>query len=114
MATDAEFRKSQKDANDLWCENNPDYWKTRNSNKSKQKKAKELDIPSSIDLQKTTSSTISEGDSTLKTDSIKIDASEQISAIIPGVYWISQNPIKIDASMQKCLIIPNNYADLSR
>ena len=92
LAKDEKYRAAQKDAQEIWCNNNPGYWAKYRENHLEYCERNRL-------LQKVR-------DQERKTSSLaKMDASTQLAPVIAGTYYLVPVLAKMDALRQKVHLI---------
>jgi len=104
MAEDETYRRDQKDAKKIWCNNNPDYWgKYRSENTEYTKRNRARQITRNIGVK---------GFSSVKAQSIKIakmDALQAKTDTLSGRYQLTPVPssdiAKMDALIVEIVVI---------
>jgi hypothetical protein len=104
MKNDPEYRDNQRDAQQCWMEQNRDYWRRYRDQHPEYVKRNRL-------LQR-------ERDRRRRIrDLAKMDASDEISLIKPGSYYLipaKGNLVKMDTSSQRYFLIPSCYPNLAK
>ena len=104
MKNDPEYRDNQHDAQQCWIEQNRDYWRRYRDQHPEYVKRNRL-------LQR-------ERDRRRRIrDLAKMDASDEISLIKPGSYYLipaKANLVKMDTSSQRYFLIPSSYPNLAK
>ena len=104
MKNDPEYRDNQRDAQQCWMEQNRDYWRRYRDKHPEYVKRNRL-------LQR-------ERDRRRRIrDLAKMDASDEISLIKPGSYYLipaKGNLVKMDTSSQRYFLIPSSYPNLAK
>ena len=92
MATDPDYRANQRECNKAWQEKNPHYWRDYRNKHPECAQRNRL-------LQKTRRG---------RRCVAKMDASEKISSIKTGTYWLipEKGVAKMDAFAGKVLLVP--------
>lgn len=104
MKDDPDYRDNHRDSQQSWIENNPDYWRRYRSQHPEYVERNRL-------LQKERDRKRRIG------DLAKMDASEQISLVKPGTYYLipaKGNLAKMDTLSQKIFLIPSSYTFLAK
>jgi len=104
MKNDPDYRDNQRDAQQCWMEQNRDYWRRYRDHHPEYMKQNRL-------LQR-------ERDRRRRIrDLAKMDASDEISLIKPGSYYLiptKGNLAKMDTSSQRYFLIPSSYSNLAK
>ena len=104
MKNDSEYRDNQRDAQQCWMEQNRDYWRRYRDHHPEYVKQNRV-------LQR-------ERDRRRRIrDLAKMDASDEISLIKPGSYYLipaKGNLAKMDTSSQRYFLIPGSYPNLAK
>ena len=104
MKNDPEYRDNQRDAQQCWMEQNRDYWRRYRDQHPEYVKRNRL-------LQRERDRRRRIG------DLAKMDASEKISLVKPGSYYLipaKGNLAKMDTSSQRYFLIPSSYPNLAK
>ena len=104
MKNDPEYRDNQRDAQQCWMEQNRDYWRRYRDHHPEYVKQNRL-IQRERDRRRRIR------------DLAKMDASDEISLIKPGSYYLipaKGNLAKMDTSSQRYFLIPSPYPNLAK
>ena len=101
IATDADYRKNQKDSQQTWQTQHPDYWRQYRDSHPQYRERNRM-------LQK-------QRDAKRRAKHLaKMDALKQLKSIKPDTYYLIPcmgSLAKMDASIQKINVIPEAYDD---
>ncbi len=101
---DPGYRDNQRDAQQCWMEHNRDYWRRYRDHHPEYVKQNRL-----LQRERDTRRRIR--------DLAKMDASDEISLIKPGSYYLipaKGNLAKMDTSSQRYFLIPSSYPNLAK
>ncbi len=104
MKDDPDYRDNHRDAQRCWMEHNRDYWQRYREQHPEYVKRNRI-----LQIQRDRRRCIR--------DLAKMDASDGISFVKPGSYYLipaKGNLAKMDASPQRYFLIPGTYPDLAK